>query len=623
MPAATGRSKPAPPKIEYAISMLHPHTHCFDVEVLLKGIRSDSLSFIMPVWTPGMYFIHEFERNVQEFQAFDNLMKPLEWEKVEKNSWRVQTRGRTIVRARYRVYSHENRVDTSYLDIEHARINPASVLMHVKGFMSQPLLVKLTPYAKWRKVSTSLRPVDSGGLTFLAADYDNLVDSPIEVGNFQISGFTALGKRHDVALVGANEAAANGLVADLKRIVEAAAKVCGDLPYDRYVFLIEFTEGVSSGLEHMNSTLCRFSRFLFQPKLVYNRALGLFSHEFFHLWNVKRVRPLALGPFDYSRENYTKSLWIAEGITNYYDDLILRRAGIYTVAEYLDSLADQFSRFRATPGRKLQTAEESSFDSWVKFSMQFFRPDENSINSGVSYYNKGSILGWMIDMQTRRATGGAKSLDDIMRKVYSDSRISGRGYTDEEFQKTSQLVAGIDLSHIFENHVRGTREIEFDKYLGYAGLRLEEAPNEVDDSNPGGFLGVHLRMDGRVLLVDAVLAGTPAYRDGIYASDSVISVDGLVVDENEFAYYVRSRKPGSVVNLRVGRGGCERTLKARVGKRPHFLFRIGTKRDAGTEERRLFENWLGEPWGKIKYEEREQFPPIRAAEYLFFKPQFV
>jgi len=576
----------------------------------------------MPVWTPGMYFIHEFERNVQEFEAFDRE-GPLRWEKVEKNAWRVWTRGGKGVGARYRVYAYENRVDTSYLDIDHARINPSSVLMLVEGCLNEPSLLRLTPHPSWRKISTSLRQAGPGGHTFLAADYDSLVDSPIELGNYEIRTFNACGKRHEVALLGTNGMSTTGLVADLRRIVEAATTVCGDVPYDRYVFLIELTEEFSSGLEHMNSTLCRLSRLSLQPRHVYNRALGLFSHEFFHLWNVKRIRPVALGPFDYSRENLTRSLWVAEGITNYYDNLILRRAGIYTVPDYLETLADQFGRLLATPGRKVQSAEESSFDSWVKFSMQFFRPDENSINSGVSYYNKGSILGWLIDMEIRRATESSKTLDHVMRMVYGDIRKSGRGYTDEEFQRACELVAGESLSDIFERHVKGTKEIDFRRYLGYAGLNLEHRPDEIDAKNPGGFLGVRLRAEGSRLSVDSVLAETPAYRDGLYARDLIQAVDGLIMDESEFAHYIRSREPGSVVELTIGREKCERRLKVKVGKRPRFLFRIVTRRKADTREKILFEKWLGAKWGRITYEEREPLPPIQAAQSLFFRPKFV
>jgi predicted metalloprotease with PDZ domain len=611
------------PRVEYAVSMLNPHSHYFDVEILLKGLYEDHVTFAMPVWTPGMYYLHEFERNVQEFQAFDDRMSPLEWEKVEKNVWKVHTRGRSGVRARYRVYAYEDRVDTSYLDVERARINPASVLMYVEGFMHEPLLVKLIPHPPWSRVSTSLHAVGRSGLTLWATDYDNLVDSPIELGNYESRSFLVRGKRHDVALIGSKGMSTDGLVADLKRIVEAAAKVCDDLPYDRYVFMIEFTESFSSGLEHMNSTVCRFPRLLFEPKQVYHRALGLFSHEFFHLWNVKRIRPLELGPFDYSKENYTRSLWVAEGITNYYDDLILRRAGIYTVPEYLETLADQFSRFLATPGRTVQSAEESSFDSWIKFSRQYFRPDENLINSGISYYNKGSILGWILDMEVRSATKSEKTLDHVMRKMYSDSLKSGRGYTETEFQGACEATAGKSLEGVFDNYVKGTKDIEFDRYLGYAGLRLEGRPNEIDGKEPVGFLGIHLKTEASGLVVESVLADTPAYRDGLYARDSVISVDGLITDENEFAHYVRSKRPGSVIDLTVGRDRCERRLKVKVGRRPRFLYRIGTRERADTEEKLLFEKWLGEPWGKIKYEEWGPIPQFRAVESQFFRPQFI
>lgn len=615
---AGGAQQSIVPTVEYTISMLMPHTHYFDIEILLKQGSGDSVSFIMPVWTPGSYSILEFERNVQDFRALDGRSNPLRWEKTEKNVWKVWAKQSPRLRVRYRVYAYQMRVDMSYLDAEHARINPASVLMYVEGPKQDALLVNLVPHPSWKQISTGLRTRGRDKLSFLASNYDELVDSPIVLGNYEVRSFNACKKRHDVAMVGAGGTPMGAFVADLRKIVEAAVAVYGEAPYDRYAFLIEFTKDLSGGLEHLNSTCCLFSKLLLQPEQVYHRALGIFSHEFFHLWNVKRMRPLELGPFDYTKENYTRSLWIAEGITSYYQDIILRRAGLYTVPEYLGALADQLSSYLATPGRKAQSAEESSFDSWIKFS----RPDENSINNGVSYYTKGAILGWMIDMEIRRATKSKKTLDHVMRKVYADGCKSGRGYTEEEFQKACELMADKSMNTTFEKYVRSKEEIDFDRYLGYAGLQLGVHPQEISE-DPRGFLGVRLKAEVGRLVIDSVLADTPAYGSGLYARDSIVAVDGLATDEKELAFYVGTRKPGSPISMTVSRDGNIRRLRVKVGKRPQFLYRISAKEKTGIDEKLLFENWLGEPWKTIKYREWGALPEIRAMEWLFFKPDFL
>lgn len=606
------------PAIEYTVSMLNPHTHYFDVEILLKKESGGPVSFLMPVWTPGAYSVQEFERNVQEFRALDVRGTPLRWGKSEKNVWVVQSEKGSTLKVSYRVYAYQTRVSMSYLDAEHARINPASVLMHVEDAAQSALLINLVPHPSWKRVSTSLRMRGRSKFSFLASDYDELVDSPIELGNYEVSSFKAWGKRHDVAMLCASGIDRDDFVADLRRIVDAAVAVYGEAPYDKYEFLVEFTKDASGGLEHLNSTCCQFSKLLFRPKRVYNRALGLFSHEFFHLWNVKRMRPLGLGHFDYSRENYTHSLWVAEGITSYYQDLILRRAGIYTLPEYLDSLADQFNFYLATPGRKFQSAEESSFDSWIKLS----RPDENSVNSGVSYYTAGAILGWVIDMEIRRATSNKRTLDDVMRKMYADGCRNGRAYTEEGFQKACELTAGESMDSTFGKYVRGREEIEFDRYLGYAGLRLDTHPQE-NGEEPRGFLGVRLRTANAGLTVDSVLADTPAHRSGLYARDLIVAVDGLNTDQTEFSFYVGSMKPGSSISVTVNRGGDVRRLRVRLDKRPPFFHRINAKDVASRDEMALFEGWLGATWKKVEYKEWGAPAEISATEWLFFRPAFV
>jgi predicted metalloprotease with PDZ domain len=385
------------------------------------------------------------------------------------------------------------------------------------------------------------------------------------------------------------------------------------LPYERYAFLIDVDgDVIDDGLEHRNSTYCLVPRFAFTTKPGANRMFGLFCHEFFHLWNVKRMSPSSLVEIDYGRESYTNSLWISEGITTYYEHILLRRARIYTVPEFLDSIADLIDRYLSTPGRHLQSAEESSYDAWIKFN----RPSENSVNTEISYYTVGALLGMAIDLQIRRNTGSKRNLDDVMRTVYRETYGKGHGFTDEEFQTTCEKIAGKNLDDFFENHVRGTNEIPLDRYLGFAGLRL--VPKS--DGGNHGFAGIKLVQKTEVPIIDSVLSSTPAVEGELFPGDEVIGVDGNRVDKRTLRFQVENSRPGKTLLFTVSRSGRLREIAVKLGRRPACQYRLQKKPMANDEQKLLFKNWLLEDWGnRIEYEDRAISP---AVDWLFFKPDY-
>jgi predicted metalloprotease with PDZ domain len=421
----------------YSVSMFRANAHYFDVamEVTASG---ESLRLSMPVWTPGHYLIEDFPRNVIEVKALDTGSgKELEVAKVNKSTWSVALKGAKRVRVEYPVYAFSYSDTASYIDNLHALINGASVFLYADGMKENPVGLKLKPKPEWRVAATGLEKV--GDWEFTAPDYDVLIDSPIEVGNQDVQSFEAEGAKYEVSMFGDAPVDRTKFVGDIEKIVKSTVPVFGHVPFEHYVFLVNFTDTSGGGLEHLNSTVCFMRRFRLVPKEEYDIAMGLFSHEFFHAWNVKRMRPTGLGPFNYSSETNTRSLWIAEGITSYYDDLILRRAGIYSVEEYLDAFAININEMKPLPGARKQSAEEASFDTWIKHMKQ----NENSPNVTESYYTQGAIIGWMLDMAIRRASKGARTLDHAMRKVYNDSYLKeGRGYSDEEFEAACVEVGG-------------------------------------------------------------------------------------------------------------------------------------------------------------------------------------
>lgn len=596
--------------------MQDPNTHFFEVTIdaldLKPKLDSDTVRFVMPVWTPGSYVVREFSRNVLDFSANDiESGKELRSYKVSKNLWQVELKGGSgSIHIRYRVYAFEFTVDTSYLDNQHAIINGASLFMYIEGMEKENIVLTIFPYLEWKVITTGLDELEqngSGGKSYLARDFDTLVDSPVEVGNQRVHSFAVNGVKHTVSVFSQKSFDQDSFVTDIKRIVEATIGVFDHVPYASYVFLVDISGDNYGGLEHSNSTHCIAPIFRLEPVQEYKQLLSLFSHEFFHAWNVKRMRPLGLGPFDYSRETYTKSLWIAEGITSYYDDLILRRAGIYSVGEYLDAFCSNINQMKSLPGSRWQSAEEASFDTWIKH----YRPNENSSNVLSSYYTQGTIIGWMLDMVIRRSSESAKSIDDVMRKVYRETYLKdNRGYTEEEFEKVCNEIAATSLSNkIFEARVRGRESVDFERYLGQAGLIL--VPKKTQSSEQG-FLGVRVRQDTGRLIVSSVLASSPAELAGVSAQDEIIGVDDIRMDSSRLSWQIANNKPGTSIDILIARFGGITKLKAELQLRPTFEYRIVKKETASQEERNLFEKWLGADWEEeIKYEEYLPSPSKR------------
>src|SRR6266550_3062774 len=517
-PAQT--STPLSSDISYTVAMSKPYTHLFEVEVRVKipanlQVPNES-DLVMPVWTPGSYLIREFERHVQDFAA-DADGRALNWTKVDKDTWRVRTSGARQWRATYRVYANELTVRTSELNSDHAFWNNATLLMYPSGSLNAPSTLRIVAPSGW-KIATGLPAAPGQQNTFRPENFDILYDSPFEVSNFKELNFQVRGVAHRIVIDGEGNYDPVRLRNEVQKIVAAEVSMFGEMPYHDYTFILHLRSNTGGGLEHLNSTALGFRRFSFSTEKGYQSFLSLVAHEFFHLWNVKRIRPDALGPFDYTKENYTRLLWVAEGITEYYGNLIVRRAGLISNQVYLQHLAQQIQDFQETPGRKVMSAEDASFDSWIKF----YRPDENTVNSQISYYDKGELLGLLLDLDIRRRTNNAKSLDDVMRYLYAEFFQKGRNYTPGDFQKACELAAGANLNDFFARYVRGKEElldVYNDEFAG-AGLRLEQGGLAIGfpqgtgvDFSMKGFLGADLdeKATGDLIVIKSVRAGSPAY----------------------------------------------------------------------------------------------------------------
>ena len=596
------QTTPMSSDISYTVAMSKPHTHLLEVEVRVNiaanlQVPNDS-DLIMPVWTPGSYLIREFERHVQEFAA-DTGGRELEWTTVNKNTWRVKTNGARQWRATYRVYANELTVRTSELNSDHAFWNNAALLMYPDGRLNSPSTLSVVPRTGW-KVATGLPEVSGQPNTFHAENFDVLYDSPVEVSNFKELRFVVRGVPHRIVIDGDGNYDADRMRADVQKIVEAETSMFGAIPYHDYTFILHLRSNGGGGLEHLNSTALGFRRFNFSTEKNYRGFLSLVAHEFFHLWNVKRIRPDVLGPFDYTKENYTRLLWVAEGITEYYGNLMVRRAGLISDQVYLEHLAKQIRDFQETPGRRVMSAEEASFDSWIKF----YRPDENTVNSQISYYDKGELLGLLLDLLIRQRSHNAKSLDDVMRYLYTEFFQKGRNYTPADFQKACELMAGSSLNEFFTSYVhgRGDMETAYNEIFSVAGLQLQQAGAGIgiglprSDPPTKGFLGADLedKPDGDFIVIKSVRAGTPAYDQGLNAKDKIIALDGARVDKDTFEALIAAKRPGDTVRLTVFRFDDVRTFDIRLAGRIDAPYRIVLLANASPEQKRIYQAWMGE-----------------------------
>jgi len=470
--------------------------------------------------------------------------------------------------------------------------------MYPGGNLNAPSTLRVVPPSGW-KIATGLPEVRGRPNTFRAENFDILYDSPVEVSNFKQLDFQVRGVPHRIVIDGEGNYDPVCLRNDVQKIVEAETAMFGGLPYRDYTFILHLRSNTGGGLEHLNSTALGFRRFNFSTEKGYQSFLSLVAHEFFHLWNVKRIRPDALGPFDYTKENYTRMLWVAEGITEYYGQLMVRRAGLISDQIYLKHLAQQIQDFQETPGRKVMSAEEASFDSWIKF----YRPDENSVNSQISYYDKGELLGLLLDLDIRRRTNNAKSLDDVMRYLYTEFFEKGRNYTPADFQKACELAAGANLDDFFARYVRGKDDFAtiYNEELAGAGLRLEQAglavgfPQGVGvDFSMKGYLGADLdeKATGDFIVIKSVRAGSPAYEQGLNAKDQIIALDGARVDRETFEALIAAKRPGDTVRITVFRFDDVRTFDIKLGSRVDAPYRIVPLGQVTDQQKRIYQAWL-------------------------------
>jgi len=570
-------------KIEYTVSMENPNNHYYHISLTYSGLKENSVELKLPAWTPGYYMIMDYAKYVIEFKAADDSGRDLKWKKTSKNRWKINTEKTKVIKVSYDVFAFRTSVADSFLDDGRGFISPTGIFMYPAGHKDYPVTVTIVPYEKFTKISTGLDPVQGRQNTFYASDFDVLYDCPILAGTQEILTFETGGIPYTIAAENLGKIDRSKLTEDFKKIIETATSIIGEVPYRHYTFIM-MNKGMG-GLEHTNSMAVFTNRLDFNSPEISDGYLSFIAHEFFHLYNVKTIRPVALGPFDYDEENYTNMLWLSEGGTVYYEDLILNRAGFYNREEILRELKSSITNYENIPGHLFQSVAQSSYDTW----MLFFNRSENAANTTISYYDKGCAITMLLDLKIRHESGNKKSLDDVMRTLYQVYyKEKKRGFTDKEFRDVCEKAAGTSLSEIFEVYIPTVRDIDYAKYLGYAGLSIETDPVEM----PGAWVGIDTRKDGENLVITRVEWNSPAYNAGLSPQDIIKEINGEKADANLLKTLLDTGNPGDKIKFTVMHREITNSVEVALGKKSIKSFEIKLLPDPTPEQQALLSKWL-------------------------------
>ena len=560
------------------------------IEARFSDATGDTLDFHLPVWRSGLYLVLDFVGTVSGMEVSDENGEALAFEQTAKSSWRV-TRpdsGAGDVVVRYRVYANSLTDRTRHVDADHAFLNPAAVFVYADEFRGQPIEVSIALPADWQAASGMEQP-DPG--RFVAPHYDRLVDSPIEAGTFDLVTFEAAGMTVDFLIHGIWDGDEERLANDMSALVTATAEVFAasntGLPTDYYLFMLHSGDGLGGGTEYYNSTLVHTDPRAFWDDERWQSFLGLMAHEFFHTWNVKRFRPAAIDRYDYQNINYTELLWVAEGLTSYYDQLLPVRAGLVPVDDYRDQLADAISSVVDAPGYNQDTLARASLEAWTKGFHRGADRAPDKPNRTVSFYSQGGLLGLVLDLEIRRTSDGDRGLDTVMTSLYDDFPLGGGGFTYADFRERLAAAGGDALAEQLDGWVYDTQPLPLTEALQSIGWRLDREDTSEDPVQVS--LDVSLR--GNPPVVFSPRLNGAAWRAGINAGDELMALDGARIGSNLNAL-LRRYSPGDEVEFSLFRDGLLKTVPVTLNpvRGDH---EIEVDDDVSEQVRGMRVDWLG------------------------------
>jgi predicted metalloprotease with PDZ domain len=585
-------------RISYTLAMTRPTTHLFEVSIAIETPPGPVPAFLdlqMPLWQPGRYSNADFAKNVQEFSARAGS-QALTFEKVDSQTWRVETRGNRAFSVAYKVFGNDLSGTYAQLDGTHGNFNGGEIFMYVAGHKQDAVELRIQPPSGWRAINGDSETPNQTHWKY--SNYELLIDSPTEVGpDWTLDEFSTGGKNYRVVVHSrGNEGGLRpNLVRDLRRIVDTEVAMWGTPEFDRYTFMYHFANDNRSfdGMEHLSSTQIINGGNLADPGVM-ARALEDAAHEFFHVWNVKRLRPAALGPWDWTRPANTKSLWIAEGLTQYYGNLMMRRAGLWNDARYLSELNGSLDYVENSPGTRLMSAVDASLAAPF-IDSAVHRQQTNLANTSITYYVKGELIGTVMDLTIRGRTKGSRSLDDVFRLMYDEFYVKapnasyylkGRGYTEEDFVRALSRVAGTDMQGFYDRYIRGVEVLPYDDAFAVVGLRLVKTADDRMSS------GIVIDRTGAGLRLGALPTDGPAARSGLQQGDQVVAIGGSLVNRTNWQAVLERFNPGDRVKVQVERFDRTVDVELVLGEPASFTYRLEDLRDVSDEARRLRAGWL-------------------------------
>lgn len=568
--------------ILFTVSVEKPELHQFHVELKYKPWYDTVTVFKLPEWTPGYYQMMSFSEQIINFTAKDFEGNTLNWEK-KGNSWTIHHEESKALVITYDVKAERSFVASNYVDEKRGYISPAGVFMHPQHVIKMSVGIRFVPYKSWI-IATGLDTVEHMPGTYLAEDFDVLYDSPILMGELEtLPVFEVKGVPHYFTGYNLGTFDRQQFVADLKKIVESAVAIIGDIPYKHYTFL-SIGPG-AGGIEHLNSSSISFSGQSLAQPASRQRVYSFLTHEYFHHYNVKRIRPIELGPFDYDKGSPTKMLWVSEGISVYYEYIVLRRAGLITEQDVLQNIRTKLLAYESKPGRLFQSLTEASYNTW---SDGPFGRTGDEVNKTISYYDKGPVIGAMLDLAIRHASKNKRSLDDVMRTLYYEYYLEKkRGFTEAEFREVCEETAGASLHELFE-YTTTVKEPDYRKYFGYAGLTIDVEPKTVP-----GYLGITVRDRNDTVTVADVDYESPAWKAGIRRRDVIISVNNVPVrNAATFRDATANRKTEEVLQLQIARQQKEELMSVALGNKAERSFEIKPDPNASAAAIATRDAWL-------------------------------
>ena len=565
----------------YRISIPEPENHLLQVELAIADWQAEIIDLKLPVWTPGSYLVREYAKHLQDFEAIAANGQPLSWQKISKNHWRINLASHSQITIRYRIFCNELTVRTNHIDATHAFFTGAAVFMYIPEYQHHPFQIEVSlPKENWQ-IATALPSAANSSNRFYAKDFDTLVDSPFEIGIQEQHEFTVLNKPHRLIIWGQHNADVSRIIKDTTAIIEVEAEIFKGLPYDRYDFILHASNGFG-GLEHKDCTVLLYNRLGFRKEESYLQFLNLVAHEFFHTWNVKRIRPKALESFDYNQENYTGSLWFSEGTTSYYDQIFPLRAGIYDAKHYLKLVAKSITRLQTTFGRNVQSLYDSSFDTWIKL----YRPDANTHNNQISYYLKGELVSMLLDLLIRDKTSNSRSLDHVLQIMWERFGKNETGFSEAELHEVMENVAGVDLTNFWKDYLYGTKELDYNYYLEPFGIELRSAYQDIP------FVGLTLKSKNGIAEVEKVEFGSPAQKAGISAGDILLAIAGIRVTAENFHERLKDFAVGEAIAMTIFQQDLLKTVEVVLREPIYTHFDLVKISKASAIQEANLKSWL-------------------------------